>query len=98
MTGGDAPPPDVLAEVADGVATVTLNRPGSRNALSSGLLSALRAALRELDGSPEVAAIVLTGADPAFCAGLDLKELAQDGNALSAEANPGRPLRRSASR
>jgi len=92
MTGGDTPSADVLAEVADGVATVTLNRPGSRNALSSGLLSALRATLRELDGSPEVAAIVLTGADPAFCAGLDLKELAQDGNALSAEANPGRPL------
>jgi enoyl-CoA hydratase/carnithine racemase len=62
MTGGDAPSPDVLAEVAGGVATVTLNRPGSRNALSSGLLSALRATLRELDGSPEVAAIVLTGA------------------------------------
>jgi enoyl-CoA hydratase/carnithine racemase len=35
MTGGDTPSPDVLAEVAEGVATVTLNRPGSRNALSA---------------------------------------------------------------
>jgi enoyl-CoA hydratase len=70
-------PADVLTTVADGVATVTLNRPGSRNALSSGLLSALRATLTELDGRPDIAAIVLTGADPAFCAGLDLKELSR---------------------
>jgi enoyl-CoA hydratase len=79
-------PADVLTTVADGVATVTLNRPASRNALSSGLLSALRGTLAELDGRPDVAAIVLTGADPAFCAGLDLKELSRGGSALGSGA------------
>lgn len=74
----------VLVEVADGVATVTLNRPGQRNALSVALLRQLRAALAEVDARPDVAAVVLTGADPAFCAGLDLKELGRDGGALAA--------------
>lgn len=83
---GEAAPADVLTTVADGVATVTLNRPRSRNALSSGLLAALRATLTDLDGRPDVAAIVLTGADPAFCAGLDLKELSRGGSALASGA------------
>lgn len=66
----------VLADVADGVATLTLNRPEARNALNRALRKALPNALTELDERDDVAAIVLTGADPAFCAGLDLKELA----------------------
>ena len=66
----------VLVEVADGVATVTLNRPEARNALNRALRRALPRTLSDLDGRDDVAAIVLTGADPAFCAGLDLKELA----------------------
>jgi enoyl-CoA hydratase len=72
----------VLVEVADQVATVTLNRPDARNALNRELRKALPTALRELDQRDDVAAIVLTGADPAFCAGLDLKELAGGGSAL----------------
>ena len=72
----------VLVEVAAAVATVTLNRPDARNALNRDLRKALPATMRELDGRDDVAAIVLTGADPAFCAGLDLKELAAGGNAL----------------
>jgi enoyl-CoA hydratase len=72
----------VLVEVADAVATVTLNRPEARNALNRELRKALPTALRELDERDDVAAIVLTGADPAFCAGLDLKELAAGGEAL----------------
>ncbi|MEO7429611.1 MAG: enoyl-CoA hydratase, partial [Acidimicrobiales bacterium] len=72
----------VLVEVADQVATVTLNRPDARNALNRELRKALPTALRELDERDDVAAIVLTGADPAFCAGLDLKELAGGGDAL----------------
>ena len=66
----------VLVEVADGVATVTLNRPEARNALNRALRKALPTALVALDERDDVGAIVLTGADPAFCAGLDLKELA----------------------
>lgn len=73
----------VLVEVADGVATVTLNRPEQRNALSVALLRELGEALTAVDGRADVGAVVLTGADPAFCAGLDLKEVGSDGGALA---------------
>lgn len=72
----------VLVEVDGPVATVTLNRPAARNALNRELRKALPATLRELDERDDIAAIILTGADPAFCAGLDLKELAAGGDAL----------------
>lgn len=65
--------PVVKSAVAEGIATVTLNRPTRRNALSGALIAALRAALAEADADPAVRAIVLTGAgDKAFCAGGDL--------------------------
>lgn len=73
----------VLVEVGDAVATITLNRPEARNALNRELRKALPAALLALDERDDVAAIVLTGTDPAFCAGLDLKELASGGTALA---------------
>jgi enoyl-CoA hydratase len=72
----------VLVEVDGPVAVVTLNRPDARNALNRAMRKALPAALRQLDEREDIAAIVLTGADPAFCAGLDLKELAGGGDAL----------------
>jgi enoyl-CoA hydratase len=75
-------PDVVLLDVADGVATVTLNRPDVRNALSSELIGALRACVADVDGRDDVDVVVLTGADPAFCAGLDLKELGADGGPL----------------
>lgn len=65
----------LLVEIAEGIATVTLNRPDARNALNSALREALSAAMRELDGREDVAVVVLTGSDPAFCAGMDLREL-----------------------
>jgi enoyl-CoA hydratase len=68
----------VLVEVADGIGTVTLNRPEARNALSGALTRELEQAVTELDARDEVACMVLTGADPAFCAGVDLKALATD--------------------
>jgi enoyl-CoA hydratase len=67
--------PVVLSDFADGVATITLNRPEARNALSRQLIATLRQALVEADGDDRVRVIVLTGTDPAFCAGVDLKEL-----------------------
>lgn len=79
-------PPVVLVEVDDGVATITLNRPGARNALSRELLRELPRVVRACDEREDVAAIVLTGADPAFCAGLDLKELGA--GELDAEVAP----------
>lgn len=72
----------VLVEVDGAVATVTLNRPEARNALNRDLRKALPSRMSELDADPAVRAIVLTGSDPAFCAGLDLKELAGGGDAL----------------
>jgi enoyl-CoA hydratase len=65
----------VLVDVSERIATVTLNRPEARNALSSDVLRLLPAALREADGRDDVDVVILTGTDPAFCAGLDLKEL-----------------------
>jgi enoyl-CoA hydratase len=77
----------VLLEIADRIATVTLNRPEARNALSSEVLRLLPERLREADASDDVDVIVLTGADPAFCAGLDLKELGSTGGNLSGGAS-----------
>ena len=75
--------PVVLCEVAEGVALVTLNRPEARNAMSRRLIAELRRTIAELDGRDDVDVIILTGADPAFCAGLDLKELGRDGGPLN---------------
>ena len=67
-----------LDRPAPGVAVLTLNRPAKYNALSAALLTAADQRLAELAeqaGRGELRALVLTGADPAFCAGLDLTEL-----------------------
>jgi enoyl-CoA hydratase len=65
----------VLYDVADRIATITLNRPEARNALSSEVLVRVPELMRTADLDDAVDVIVLTGTDPAFCAGLDLKEL-----------------------
>jgi enoyl-CoA hydratase/carnithine racemase len=59
-----------------GIATLTLNRPAARNALSSGLVDDLARAFAELNANDSVRAIVLTGSSPGFCAGSDVRELA----------------------
>ena len=65
----------LLIETTDRVRTLTLNRPKSRNALSSALRKQFFAALRDAEADDSVDVVILTGADPVFCAGLDLKEL-----------------------
>ncbi len=65
----------VLYEVADRVATITINRPEARNALSREVIRLLPELVVRADTDPDVDVIILTGADPAFCAGVDLKEL-----------------------
>lgn len=80
----------ILVDVADAVATVTLNRPEARNALSPQLMARLYATLEDVDRRDEVAAIVLTGADPAFCAGLDLKAVA-GGELIGSRDTPSGP-------
>jgi len=65
----------LLVEKSDGVATVTLNRPKSLNALSARLRGELAEAFDDLQQDREVNVAILTGAGRAFCAGIDLKEL-----------------------
>jgi len=72
----------VLLEVSERIATVTLNRPEARNALSTDVLRLLPALMREADEHDDVDVVILTGTDPAFCAGLDLKELGTTGRNL----------------
>ncbi len=64
----------VLYEVADHVATITLNRPHRRNAISVPMLTQLAEAFTRADDAVDVRAIVLTGAGKGFCAGLDIKD------------------------
>ncbi len=75
----------VLVEVADRVATVTLNRPESRNAISGELSRELGKAITELDAREDVGCMILTGADPAFCAGVDLKDLSREDRSVQQE-------------
>ncbi len=65
---------DLLYDVADGVATITLNRPDRLNAITGPMLISLSAALREADVDRDVRVIILTGAGRGFCAGLDIKD------------------------
>lgn len=74
----------VLVDVTDRIATITLNRPEARNALSGALITDLRAAVRDAQADDAVDVLILTGADPAFCAGLDLKELGAGSRTLGA--------------
>jgi enoyl-CoA hydratase len=65
----------ILYEVSDRIATITFNRPAARNALSSEVLRLLPQLMLQADADDNVDVLILTGTDPAFCAGLDLKEL-----------------------
>src|SRR5258707_6437144 len=65
----------LLIDTDERVRTLTLNRPQSRNALSSALRDRFFGALTEAETDDDVDVVILTGADPVFCAGLDLKEL-----------------------
>ena len=69
---------NLIVERRGAVATVTLNRPESRNALNVALLLELRACFESLDRESGVRAIVLAGAGPGFCAGADVKEWAAE--------------------
>ncbi len=70
---------DLQTEVTGGVMTITLNRPDRRNAMSSGMLDGLVASLADAENASDVGAVVLTGAGGAFCAGGDVKGMAEAG-------------------
>ena len=72
---------DLIEQVKDGVAVLTLNRPDRLNAMSRPMLDALLEALPRLAEDPEIGVVVLTGAGRGFCAGGDVKAMAE-GNEL----------------
>jgi 2-(1,2-epoxy-1,2-dihydrophenyl)acetyl-CoA isomerase len=86
---------DLLVARAEGVATLTLNRPDKLNAFTTGLHRALAAALDEIAADATIRAVLLTGAGRGFCAGQDLAEraatLAQGGAASGAPAGGAQP-------
>src|SRR2546422_11006476 len=68
---------DLHEALKDGVTVLTLNRPDRLNAMSPSMLDALLEALPRLAADPEVGVVVLTGAGRAFCAGGDVKAMAE---------------------
>ncbi|MET0899312.1 MAG: enoyl-CoA hydratase [Mycobacterium sp.] len=75
MSGSASPNHVLVIDTTDRVRTLTLNRPQSRNALSAQLRREFFAALTDAEADDAVDVVIVTGADPVFCAGLDLKEL-----------------------
>ena len=83
----------VTVDVADGVATVTLNRPAARNALNMEMKKGLAALLAEIPRRREVRAVLVTGVEGAFCAGGDVKELDASRSAAAVTVRHGWLLR-----
>jgi 2-(1,2-epoxy-1,2-dihydrophenyl)acetyl-CoA isomerase len=77
--------PDLLETIEDGIATLTLNRPEALNALSDEIRFGLVDALTRLGADPDVGCIVITGSGRGFCAGGDVKSMA-DRNARGFES------------
>lgn len=72
----------VQRDIRDGIATITLDRPEARNALSPGLIDALADAVGQIEGDASVRVLVLAGAGKSFCAGMDLKGVLDDAEAM----------------
>src|SRR5262245_24287036 len=89
---------EVLYDVSDHIATLTLNRPDRMNTISGPMRSQLAELLLKADRDPEVRAIILTGTGRAFCAGLDIRgasqgSLGMDGGSSSSSAGANLDLR-----
>ncbi|NRD89835.1 enoyl-CoA hydratase [Sphingopyxis sp. BSNA05] len=81
----------ILLEKADGIATITLNRPEAMNALSHALRTELFDACQDISRDEDIRAVIVTGAgERAFTAGLDLKELGEQGLGAATDQNPAR--------
>lgn len=78
MTRLDTGTEDLLAEIDDdGVAVLTMNRPARRNAMSEAMMAAMERMLAQVEADDAVGCVVLTGAGGAFCAGGDVKAMAE---------------------
>jgi 2-(1,2-epoxy-1,2-dihydrophenyl)acetyl-CoA isomerase len=78
-------PPELLETASDRVATLTLNRPERLNALSSSILDGLLEALPRLGADADIGVVVLTGNGRGFCAGGDVKSMAEGSSQLGVE-------------
>ena len=83
---------DLLYDVSDHVATITLNRPERLNAISGPMLESFSRVFRAADADREVRVIILTGAGRGFCSGLDLKDLTA-GSGIGSGNGAGLPTR-----
>jgi enoyl-CoA hydratase/carnithine racemase len=92
MTDSATPDAPVRCEVADGVATVTLNRPDRMNAWTHAMEVAYFDLVDELDADAEVRAVVLTGAGRGFCPGLDAADLADRTQGITGQEGVDRPM------
>lgn len=81
---------EVLYEVSDGIATLTLNRPDRMNAISGPMLAQLGALLLKANADPAVRVVILTGAGRSFCVGLDLVDATQ-GSGIGSQAQAQAP-------
>ncbi len=63
----------VLTDIADGIMTVTINRPEAKNAANKAVAKGIAAAMDELDSNEDIRVAILTGAGGTFCSGMDLK-------------------------
>jgi len=84
----------VLVDIEERVATITLNRPEVRNAINGELGAALARAVGDAESRDDVDVMVLTGADPAFCAGADLTEIGAGRDPAGLLSDPDDPYRR----
>lgn len=78
----------VLIDVSDRVATITMNRPDRRNAINGAMGLGLARAVGDLEENDEVDVMILTGTDPAFCAGADLKEIGGEADMFAETKKP----------
>jgi enoyl-CoA hydratase/carnithine racemase len=78
---------EIQTSIADGIATVTMNRPAQRNAMNRSMLDGLTKSFDDLDARKDVRVVIVRGAGPAFCSGMDLKEMEARGGAADPEAD-----------
>jgi enoyl-CoA hydratase len=76
---------EVLIDISDRVATITMNRPDRRNAINGAMGLGLARAVGDLEANDDVDVMILTGTDPAFCAGADLKEIGSASESMFSE-------------
>ena len=79
---------DLLFEVKDHVARITLNRPAQRNAMTADMRERLSEHLQQISNDPDIRVGVITGSGGVFCAGADLKQRAASGGARAEDSAP----------